>query len=103
MREKYRKQREMVEEIQKQNKNREIAKNLALEKWHRDKKEEEMKRKSRGTTNVKRQIDFLNDKYKKYDPKCAIDMVNKLKNLEREQQLASKEYNMKVRKSAHHQ
>jgi len=31
----------MIEDVQKQNRNREFAKHLALEKWHRDKKEED--------------------------------------------------------------
>ena len=44
----------MIEEIQRQNKNREFAKNLALEKWHRDKREEEKKRKIKVSSNVKR-------------------------------------------------
>ena len=54
MQEKYRREKMMIEEVQKQNKNREFAKNLALEKWHRDKKEEEMRRKLRVTSNVKK-------------------------------------------------
>ena len=99
MQEKYRREKMMIEEVQKQNKNREFAKNLALEKWHRDKKEEEMRRKLRVTSNVKKQLDFLKDKYKQYDPKVAINMMNKLKAQDKDQLHTSKEYNTKFNKT----
>ena len=60
--------------IQKQNESREFAKKLALEKWHRQKREEE--RLKRGADKYRNRtdkrfplIDFGFEKYKLYDPK----------------------------------
>ena len=67
-------ERELIEEIQKQNKDREIAKKIALEKWHQQKREEDRRRKLQEKVRIKTErkfplIEFGVDKFRQYDPK----------------------------------
>ena len=64
----------MIEEIQKQNQDREIAKKIALEKWHQQKREEDRRRKLQERVRIKSErkfpmIDLNAEKFKQYDPK----------------------------------
>ena len=59
-------EREIQEEIIKKNKDREIAKKIALDKWHQQKREEEKRRKNAEKVRVK------NEKTKYYPTEYQV-------------------------------
>ena len=68
-------EKEIQEELEKRNKDREIAKKIALEKWHQQKREEEKKRKAIERVRVKTErhkyfpVEYTDDKFKEYEKK----------------------------------